>query len=183
MAKKTTLQEVKKLLKAHEKEIIKLDIGCGANKEVGFIGMDIRDLPGVDIVHDIEEFPFPIPDQSFTLLSAAHVIEHIDPRKFGFIKFMDECWRVLKYDGQFRLSTPYGGSTHYLADPTHINPVIPHTFHYFDPMQMTKLYGQYEPAPWSIQQLYWSPDGNIEVLLSKRRDDISFHADKKIHFK
>lgn len=173
---------VKKLLARKKGEILKLDIGGGANPSEGFINMDIRDIKGVDVVHDFEVLPWPFPDKTFTLLSAAHVIEHIDPRKFGFINWMNEVWRVLKYDGQMRVATPYGGSTHYLADPTHINPCVPHTFHYFDPFQVTKLYDQYEPAPWAIQQLYWTPDGNIEALLSKRRDDISFHADKKIHY-
>src|SRR5690349_3745570 len=97
-------------------EILKLDIGGGANPEEGFINLDIRDLPQVDIVHDFEVYPWPIPNETFTLLSAAHVVEHVNPHKGGFLRFMDECWRVLKYDGQMRIATPYGGSTHYLAD-------------------------------------------------------------------
>jgi len=32
---------------------IKLDIGCGKNKKEGFIGIDIYDFPGVDIVADV----------------------------------------------------------------------------------------------------------------------------------
>jgi predicted SAM-dependent methyltransferase len=173
---------VAKLLEGKQGDILKLDIGGGTNPEEGFINMDIRDLPEVDVVQDCEATPWPFPDKTFTLLSAAHIVEHINPHKGGFLRFMDECWRVLKYEGQMRISTPYGGSTHYMADPTHINPCVPHTFHYFDPMQMTRLYFQYEAAPWKIEQLYWSPDGNIELLLSKRRDDISYHADKKIHY-
>lgn len=157
-----------------KEEILKLDIGCGEGKEPGWVGMDLRPVPGVDVVHDFEVIPWPFEDETFTLLSAAHVVEHIDPHKFGFLRWMDEAWRVLKYDGQFRISTPYGGSTHYLADPTHVNPCVPHTFHYFDPFQVTKLYSQYKPKPWRIQQLYWSPDGNIEVLMSKLREDPSY---------
>ena len=41
---------------------IRLDIGCGANKAPGFVGMDMRALPGVDIVHDVEQYPWPLPD-------------------------------------------------------------------------------------------------------------------------
>jgi SAM-dependent methyltransferase len=163
-------------LSKHKGEILKLDIGCGDNKETGegWIGMDIRKFPGVDIVQDLEKQPWPFAKDTFTLLSAAHVIEHINPHHFGFIKFMDECWRILKPDGQFRISTPYGGSTRYLADPTHINPVVPHTFHYFDPLQITQLYKVYRPKPWAIRQLTYSQDGNIECLLSKRREDRSY---------
>ena len=28
---------------------IRLDIGCGANKQPNFVGIDLRPLPGVDI--------------------------------------------------------------------------------------------------------------------------------------
>lgn len=177
----TSKEKVKKLLEFKKGEIIQVDIGCGRNKAEDFIGMDMRDVPGVDIVHNLEETPWPFPTESVTLLSASHVLEHINPLNQGFIKVMDEAWRVLKYGGQFRIAVPYGGSAGYFADPTHVNPIVSHTWHYFDPMQATKLYGEYEPCPWAILNLYWAPDGNMEVLLSKRRDDIAYHYDKKIH--
>lgn len=34
---------------------LKLDIGCGKNKQAGFIGIDIYDFPGVDIVADLRQ--------------------------------------------------------------------------------------------------------------------------------
>jgi hypothetical protein len=40
-----------------EKSGIRLDIGCGANKQENFVGIDYRDLPGVDIVHNVLKFP------------------------------------------------------------------------------------------------------------------------------
>lgn len=39
--------------------MIKLDIGCGTNKKDSFLGVDILELPGVDIVHDLNSFPYP----------------------------------------------------------------------------------------------------------------------------
>ena len=60
-----------------EKKFLSLDIGCGAYKRNGSIGMDIRPLPGVDIVHDITHFPWPIPDGACGLVTASHVLEHI----------------------------------------------------------------------------------------------------------
>ncbi len=62
-----------------EKRTISLDIGCGGNKQPGFIGMDIRPLEGVDIVHDIEKFPYPLPDECCALVMASHLMEHINP--------------------------------------------------------------------------------------------------------
>lgn len=58
---------------------IKLDIGCGGNKQPGFVGIDNRELPGVDVVWDLELFPWPLPSESASLCMASHLLEHIDP--------------------------------------------------------------------------------------------------------
>lgn len=155
-------------------EILKLDIGCGDNKMDGHIGMDIFKAPGVDVVHDMRKFPWPFEDNTFTLISASHVLEHIPREDLMFVKVMNECWRVLKPDGQMRIASPYGGSTLFWADPTHVNGMVPQTFHYFDPFASMRTYHVYKPKPWKIEQLYWAPDGIIECLLSKRREDPSY---------
>lgn len=72
---------------------IKLDIGCGGSKQKGFVGMDIRPLPGVDIVHDLEKFPWPIPTEAASFAMSSHVIEHInpgrtDPRLTGLVQLL-----------------------------------------------------------------------------------------------
>ena len=60
-----------------EKGGIRLDIGCGENKQEGFVGMDARALPGVDIIHDLEVFPWPLPDDCCLTIVGSHIIEHI----------------------------------------------------------------------------------------------------------
>ena len=72
---------------------IRLDIGCGGNKQPGFVGMDVRPLPGVDIVHDVTKFPWPLPDNSVIVAVTSHLLEHIppfqaDPKLLGVIKLM-----------------------------------------------------------------------------------------------
>ena len=86
---------------------IRLDIGCGANKQPGWYGIDFQPLPGVDLVHDLMVFPWPLPDESVLVAMASHVVEHIPPHNLGFIKFMNEVWRVLKPGGEIiYLGTP-----------------------------------------------------------------------------
>ena len=50
-----------------------LDIGCGANRQDGWVGMDIRPLPNVDIVQDVEQFPWPLPDECVKTAMASHL--------------------------------------------------------------------------------------------------------------
>jgi SAM-dependent methyltransferase len=156
---------------------IRLDIGCGANKQAGFVGMDMRDLPGVDIVHDVEDIPWPLEDECVLQAVSSHVVEHINPHKFGFVQFMDEVWRVMKPDAQFAIACPHGASPGFLQDPTHCNALNETTWSYFDPLcPYTEgvLYAIYKPKPWRIEHLSWSPAANIEVVLSKRREDRSY---------
>ena len=161
------------LLKDLEGSVVKIDLGGGAHPQPGCLNMDVRDLPEVDIRHDWESIPWPFPDSCATLI-IANVVEHVNPARFGFINWMNECWRVLKYDGQLMLTTPFAGSLGYWSDPTHVNPCTNRTWDFFDPLHPSRLYFQYKPKPWRIQNCFWNTEGNMEVLLVKRREDPSY---------
>jgi SAM-dependent methyltransferase len=78
----------------NEKGGIQLDIGCGANKQPGgYVGMDMRPLDGVDIVHNVLTYPWPLPDESVVRAVCSHLVEHIppsppDPRLAAFVQLM-----------------------------------------------------------------------------------------------
>lgn len=155
---------------------IRLDIGCGANKQPGFVGIDILPLKGVDIVWNLEKTPWPLPDESVTQAIASHVLEHINPHGGVFINVMNEVWRVLKPHAQFAFVVPHASSHGYAQDPTHCNMINETTMHYFDPDPEWKtvgpqLYNFYQPKPWKIERQYFNPEGNLEVLLTKRIED------------
>ena len=98
---------------------IRLDIGCGASKQPNFVGIDVRPLEGVDIVHDLECLPWPLPDECVLVAVCSHVVEHINPHRFGFVNFMNELWRVMKPGGEIAIACPHGSSQGFLQDPTH----------------------------------------------------------------
>lgn len=142
---------------------ILLDLGCRDRKEKNFVGMDSREFPGVDILQDLQKFPYPLDDESCLTIKAAHVIEHIKPCLI--LKFMDELWRILKPNGQLAISAPYAGSPGYFQDPTHCTMITERTFQHFDPAY--PLYSQYNPKPWKVEHSAYKPDGNIEAILRK----------------
>lgn len=151
----------------------KLDIGCGGSKEKDWIGIDILKFPGVDIIHDVETYPWPLPDNCIQIAKAVHMVEHINPAKFGFINFMNEIWRIMKPGGHLMIVTPYAGSAGYWWDPTHVNPCTEVTWEYFDPCGPRTnggFYKFYEPKPWKIvpDSLTWNITGNMELALQKR---------------
>jgi SAM-dependent methyltransferase len=151
-----------------------LDIGCGANKQKGFVGIDYKQYGDVDVVHDIEVTPWPLPDECVLKAVASHVLEHINPHKGVFINVMDEIWRVLKPGGQFAFVVPYAGSHGYYQDPTHCNPINETTMCYFDPLDPSGLYQFYKPKPWKIEFQAANRVGVLECVLSKRKEDPSY---------
>lgn len=173
-------KDIDALLK--EKAIIRLDIGCGPNKMgPDWVGMDMRPRHGVDIVHNWSVYPWPLPDDCVTVAVASHVVEHVNPADGGFLRWMDELWRIMIVDGQVAIVTPHGSSQGYLQDPTHCNPCNEWTWTYFDPLE-THLNGAnyrfYQPRPWRIVgRVLFDPTANIEVTLAKRADDRSYHAE------
>lgn len=171
-----------KVLKFPEKQGYRLDIGCGANKQQGFVGIDYHQYGDVDIVHDIEKTPWPLESESVLVATSSHVLEHIEPHGGVFIEVMNEVWRVLKKDAQFAFVVPYAGSPGYYQDPTHCNAISEATLYYFDPLHESNLYQFYEPAPWAIEMSAYKPEGNLEVVLRKRLDDRSYHRDNKVHW-
>jgi predicted SAM-dependent methyltransferase len=69
----------------------------------GFTNIDIRKLPGVDIVCDITNLSM-FKDNSVDEIRASHVIEHIPPDKI--ISTLQEWKRILKIEGLLRIYCP-----------------------------------------------------------------------------
>jgi SAM-dependent methyltransferase len=104
-----------------------LEVGCGPAKSPGAVGLDKLDLPGVDIVHDIERVPWPVPDGSFDVVRCEHVLEHVD----DICAVMDELHRVTRPGGRVEIVVPYFARYSAFKDPTHRRFCTYETFNYF----------------------------------------------------
>jgi len=124
---------------------LKLDLGCGRNKQPGFTGVDLYS-PDADIKHDLFKFPYPFLDNSVTEIFASHFLEHV-PRVIRW-PFFEECWRILKPDGVMRIFVPSWKSERALGDMTHeFPPVTAFAFYYLNKgwREANKLnYGPYD---------------------------------------
>jgi SAM-dependent methyltransferase len=92
-----------------------LDVGCGDRKTEGAVGIDIVALPGVDIVHDLDVYPWPLDDGSFDKVLMLNIIEHLDDT----IKAMREVHRILKPGGIAHIETVYWNHKYTWSDPQH----------------------------------------------------------------
>lgn len=100
-----------------EEKIQILDVGCGDKKIKGAIGIDCVALDGVDIVHDLNSYPWPLKDSSFDLIYLNNIIEHLP----NTIKFMEEVYRILKKGGKVKIVTVYWNHLHSVTDPQHVS--------------------------------------------------------------
>ena len=104
-----------------------LDLGCGNAKEEGAVGIDYRSCPSVDIVHDLNVYPWPLENDSFDLVICKHVIEHLS----NVIKAMEEIHRILKKGGVVKIYTPHISNIMSFKDPTHMWHFTWGSFDYF----------------------------------------------------
>lgn len=108
--------------KLEEKSLIKLDLGCGTRKRGdGYLGVDCRDFPGVDLVADLTK-PWPWSDASVEAAHCSHFVEHLVPAER--IHFVNELWRVLIPGGQCVMITPHWCSHRAYGDLTHVWPPV-----------------------------------------------------------
>jgi ubiquinone/menaquinone biosynthesis C-methylase UbiE len=103
-----------------------LDIGCGAHKRPGTIGIDCRLVPGVDVVCDFER-GLPFRDSSVAQAYSIHSIEHMR----DLITFMEELYRVCTPGARVLIKTPYYTSRKAFVDPTHVRFMTEESFEYF----------------------------------------------------
>lgn len=80
----------------------KLHLACGPNIVSGWDNVDILDLPGIK-KHDLRQ-PLPYKDNSAEKIFHEHFIEHL--AKADGIKFLKECYRVLKPGGVMKMGWP-----------------------------------------------------------------------------
>jgi SAM-dependent methyltransferase len=104
-----------------------LDIGCGAAKTPGSVGLDISSDTDADIVHDLDAFPYPIEDGSFDQILLQDVVEHVrEP-----IHVFEELHRIARPGARIQLRTPHFSSVLAYGDPTHR--------HYFSTLAISSL--------------------------------------------
>jgi len=93
----------------------KVDLCCGGSKPRGYIGVDTLGVPGVDIVFDLNNAPWPFADNSVGMFRMQDAIEHLkDP-----IQTMKELWRCLAPYGWAMIEVPSTDGRGAFQDPTH----------------------------------------------------------------
>ncbi|MCK9518544.1 MAG: methyltransferase domain-containing protein [Dehalococcoidia bacterium] len=145
-----------------------IDLGCGARKKPGALGLDIARIPGVDVVADVMA-PLPFRDNSVDEIYASHLVEHVG----DLMAFMGEVWRVCKPGALVQFRFPHATTPFVIwKDPTHRRGVFLETFDYFDPNTFAgRAFGYYHPAKFQIvhRRLAYNMNSDTSVPGKARR--------------
>jgi ubiquinone/menaquinone biosynthesis C-methylase UbiE len=155
---------------AHGKRV--LDTGCGTGYGSAELAQSAVEVTGVDIAADAIEYAranypiaglrfleasctaVPFPAESFDLVVAFEVIEHLTDQR----AFLDECARVLTREGLLIVSSP---NKHYYAETRAATGPNPFHEHEFEADEFVR----------ELQRVF----PNIQLLLQNRAESFAFH--------
>jgi len=98
-----------------------LNLGCGHDIKKSLppnnhmVNVDVVNLPGVDIVHDLNSFPYPFDDSSIDRILMNNILEHLD----NPIAVLQECWRIMLKNAECRIRVVYWNHKYSYSDPQH----------------------------------------------------------------
>tara|TARA_Y100000310_G_C20170402_1_gene573400 strand:- start:4 stop:537 length:534 start_codon:yes stop_codon:yes gene_type:complete len=108
-----------------------LDLGCGIDKykakTATVIGIDQVDVPGVDVKHDLDKFPYPFKEDEFDMVYCSHILEHVK----DLTKTLKELQRITKPNGIIKIRVPHFSCGVTYRDPTHVRFFSYFTFDYY----------------------------------------------------
>jgi len=111
----------------HDQKRDALHLGCGHNLIAGAVNVDMRADVGADVVHDLNQRPWPFPDNRFGAVIATHVIEHLHDT----VATMEEIHRVCRHGATVKIVTPHFSSPNAFTDPTHCHFFGYYSFQFF----------------------------------------------------
>ncbi len=151
----------------------RLLLGCGHDVREGWVNLDLAALPGVDVVHDLDVYPWPLEAEAFDEIECLDILEHLRELPDA----MRELHRVCAPGGRVRIRGPHFTSYNWPTDPTHRRAFAINTFEFFagDSLHDREYYFDFafsrvEERVIRFQQVAWQPWNRVvEWLVNRHR--------------
>ena len=151
-----------------------LVVGCGMEKKSNtkttiYTNVDQNPLVSPDVIMDVDIFPWPFDDNFYDKIIAKDIYEHV----LFPIKFLNECWRVLKQHCNIYIRTSCWNTKQSYTDPTHRRFCTLESFDYFDPSTFFgSKYKFYSRFKWQILEKKKSGQELIFVLKKGLKNEV-----------
>jgi ubiquinone/menaquinone biosynthesis C-methylase UbiE len=111
---------------------MKLNAGCGTDIYDGYVNLDRVKIEGMvktrDKVHDLNVFPYPFANNTFTEILCYATLEHLKDTD----KIMREFHRILKPGGTLDIRTSHRHSNRAWLNPTQVHVFQSQSFDYYE---------------------------------------------------
>lgn len=137
-----------------------LNLGSGNFPVEGYINVDFLPELNPDVVHNLDEYPYPFETGGFDRIFASHVLEHLrDP-----FAFMRECHRLLAVGGELHVKVPHfsRGFTH----PDHKRGFDVSFPLYFNPKMLPWYVGTHFEK--KKMRLHWNAQPYLKAYVASR---------------
>lgn len=123
---------------------------------------------GTDVIHDLEQVPWPFEDGSFDEVHAYEVLEHLGQQGdyHSFFAHFAEIWRILKPDGLLCATVPWWGDVWAWADPSHRRVIAPETLVFLNQRQYAEQVGET-----AMTDFRWLWKGDFEPEAAERKSN------------
>jgi SAM-dependent methyltransferase len=156
-----------------QKTIINLGGGSESILHPEWLNLDVVAAAGVDVVHNVMDFPWPFDDESASEVRASDLLEHLPTHtrdyESTYIKFIEEAYRVLEPSGVLIIQTPRFDSPNLPIDLGHVKGFHERSMDYFDETtDLGKAYGYYSKARFSVSS---EVTANLNVIFTMVKVD------------
>jgi hypothetical protein len=104
---------------------MKLNLGCGFNKQDGYINVDKFDTCRPDLLMDVESVPWSFDSNEVDEVLFNHSLEHMGQGTDTFLGIIKELYRVCKPGARIQINVPHPRHDTFTGDPTHVRVVTP----------------------------------------------------------
>lgn len=115
-----------------DKDIRRLNLGCGQHRVVGFHNVDIDPMVEPDEVVDLNQKTWPWKDNEFSHIFAKDVLEHLGHTGEDFINVLKEMYRISEHNAVWEVQVPHWRCDIALDDLTHRRLLTLGSFMMFD---------------------------------------------------
>jgi SAM-dependent methyltransferase len=106
---------------------LRLNLGSGGKPMAGYYNVDLLELPGVDVVANLNESLTAFPDNCVEAVSSRHTLEHVD----RLLELLAELHRVTRPEARLEITVPHFSNPYGYSDPTHVRFFGLYSFFYF----------------------------------------------------
>ncbi len=107
-------------------------MGSGQNPRPGYVNVDASPACRPDEVWDLEQTPWPWPDNCAEEVLFIHSLEHMGGDPKVFLAIMRELYRICAPNASVMIHVPHPRHDNFINDPTHVRAISPPMLTLFD---------------------------------------------------